>query len=151
MSLVRRISLLIILTILFAAVFIPVANISYADGDTYSVSVYCLHAKYEIEKHLYNAGDIVEIKIGKVSDGYVLDEVLASCGDAIVPVKTVGDVASFVMPAGDVEVRVLFVDSSDVKKTLSTKEIIAICVTGAVVLGAVGYFIYWKVKKKKKA
>ena len=50
------------------------------------------------------------------------------------------------MPDGDVDVIVTFVEE---RKTLSTKEIVAICVAGVLVSVAVGYFIYLKVKKKR--
>ena len=110
------------------------------------VTVTCQHAEYELSPMYYYTGDLVEITFKNIDKGYSIDHILVSVNDEPIANKRKENKVGFIMPDADVDVTVTFVNDS---KTLSTQEIVAICVAGALVLGAVGYFIYLKVKKKK--
>lgn len=143
----RRSIIIVIIALSFAAV-IPVANAAYADNDVFEVDVDCIHASYELDTYYHEAGDIVTFAISKVYDGYVLDHILVSDGDSVIPTERSNNAVTFVMPEHNVKIKVTFTDAK--KKGLTTKEIIAVSVTAAVVAVAVGYFLFVKVIKKKK-
>ena len=147
----KKLLIIAVIISLCAFLFIPCGVAAFADAEKYFVGIDCKHAEYSTTRRYYEAGEIVEIEIGKADSGYTVDHVLAQCDGEIIPVLVEGKIASFVMPDGDVDVTVTFIkDEEENKKGLSTKEIIAICVAGGLVLAAGGYFIFMKLKSKKK-
>ncbi len=113
-------------------------------------SVDCEHAEIMIEG-LMTAGTPVEITIYDYEDGYALDELLVTCAGEVVPHERSGNVFKIIMPDGKLKIEVRFKESSSVdveeEPLLGTKEIIAICVAGTVLVGG-GAMVIIKNRKK---
>ena len=135
------------LLIAICALSVPTHGAALADYvEPHFITVTCPHAEYELDPMHYYTGDLVEITFKNIDKGYSIDHILVSVNDEPVANKRKDNKVGFIMPDGDVDVIVTFVEE---RKTLSTKEIVAICVAGVLVSVAVGYFIYLKVKKKR--
>lgn len=125
----------------------------------YSVTVECAYAEYDCEES-YKAGDIVEIIFDGIKDGYSIKYVLASADGRAVVTDFTGSKLTFVMPEADVTVKVVF--ESDLKDDattvpsekepfMTTREIIAVSITGGVALVAGGIALFGFIRKKKRS
>lgn len=125
----------------------------------YSVTVECDYAEYDCEES-YKAGDIVEIIFDGIKDGYSIKYVLASADGRAVVTDFTGSKLTFVMPEADVTVKVVF--ESDLKDDattvpsekepfMTTREIIAVSITGGVALVAGGIALFGFIRKKKRS
>lgn len=125
----------------------------------YSITVECAYAEYDCEES-YKAGDIVEIIFDGIKDGYSIKYVLASADGRAVVTDFTGSKLTFVMPEADVTVKVVF--ESDLKDDattvpsekepfMTTREIIAVSITGGVALVAGGIALFGFIRKKKRS
>ena len=125
----------------------------------YSITVECDYAEYDCEES-YKAGDIVEIIFDGIKDGYSIKYVLASADGRAVVTDFTGSKLTFVMPEADVTVKVVF--ESDLKDDattvpsekepfMTTREIIAVSITGGVALVAGGIALFGFIRKKKRS
>ena len=125
----------------------------------YSITVECDYAEYDCEGS-YKAGDIVEIIFDGIKDGYSIKYVLASADGRAVVTDFTGSKLTFVMPEADVTVKVVF--ESDLKDDattvpsekepfMTTREIIAVSITGGVALVAGGIALFGFIRKKKRS
>ena len=125
----------------------------------YSITVECAYAEYDCEAS-YKAGDIVEIIFDGIKDGYSIKYVLASADGRAVVTDFTGSKLTFVMPEADVTVKVVF--ESDIKENttptpsesepfMTTREIIAVSITGGVALVAGGIALFGFIRKKKRS
>lgn len=125
----------------------------------YSVTVECAYAEYDCEES-YKAGDIVEITFKNIKDGYSVKYVLVSADGKAVVTDFTGSKLTFVMPEADVTVKVVF--ESDLKDDattvpsekepfMTTREIIAVSITGGVALVAGGIALFGFIRKKKRS
>lgn len=122
-------------------------------NESYGVSIECEHANYSIDALGYYKDDVVDFTVTEVEDGWELVSVLVSCDGVPIVTNFSDGTVTFIMPSGAVEITVVFKEATVVggssQDALSTKEIIAISVTGGVILiGGIAYIIY---RKKKKA
>ena len=119
----------------------------------------CDYAEYDCEES-YKAGDIVEIIFDGIKDGYSIKYVLASADGRAVVTDFTGSKLTFVMPEADVTVKVVF--ESDLKDDattvpsekepfMTTREIIAVSITGGVALVAGGIALFGFIRKKKRS
>lgn len=125
----------------------------------YSVTVDCAYAEYDCEAS-YTAGDIVEIAFDGIKDGYSIKYVLVSADGKAVVTDFSGKKLTFVMPEADVTVKVVFDSDSKENATtppaesepfMTTREIIAVSVTGGVALIAGGIALFGFIRKKKRS
>lgn len=130
-------------------------EIQIKEEDVLESPIYCPHAECVVEGTM-QAGSLVEVTISNFEEGYALDCVLISSGGVAISSNRSGNRYSFVMPEGKITIKVIFKESVPVtadKKTLGTKEIVAICVAGAIIVAGV-FFAFFKdkpiFKKEKK-
>ena len=125
----------------------------------YSVTVECAYAEYDCEES-YKAGDIVEIIFDWIKDGYSLNYVLASADGRAVVTDFTGGKLTFVMPEADVTVKAVFesdlIDDTtatpaETEPFMTTREIIAVSITGGVALVAGGIALFGFIRKKKRS
>ena len=125
----------------------------------YSVTVECDYAEYDCEES-YKAGDIVEIIFDGIKDGYSIKYVLASADGRAVVTDFTGSKLTFVMPEADVTVKVVFESDlkanatttpSETEPFMTTREIIAVSITGGVALVAGGIALFGFIRKKKRS
>ena len=125
----------------------------------YSITVECDYAEYDCEES-YKAGDIVEIIFDGIKDGYSIKYVLASADGRAVVTDFTGSKLTFVMPEADVTVKVVFESDlkddattvpSETEPFMTTREIIAVSITGGVALVAGGIALFGFIRKKKRS
>ena len=115
--------------------------------EEYNVMVICEHAEIDADVS-YRAGDLVSFTIYNIEDGYNVRSVLVSCNGEPVVTGFDGNVVTFIMPEGDIEIYVLF-ESAAGQGKLTKDEIIAISVvSSALGAGLIGLAVYYLLKKK---